>query len=30
MPVIVKREPEFIPLYEPPADTNLIICIGGR
>lgn len=30
MGVRVKREPEFIPLYEPPEGTNLIICIGGR
>lgn len=30
MPVIVKREPEFIPLYEPSPGTNLIVIIGGR
>lgn len=30
MPVIVKRLPQYDILYNPPPETNLIVCIGGR
>lgn len=30
MPVEVQRLPQYDILYNPPPDTNLIVCIGGR